>query len=95
MRVQIRELVPTNLDIAANRCSGQLADDVLNVEGGWSAILQVPRVRSEEEWALMLLGERDVLVQPGYFFDFESEAFLVVSLLTPSAIFEEGIRRLI
>ena len=52
-------------------------------------------MRSEEEWALYLLGEQDVLVQPGYFFDFESEAFLVVSLLTPRAVFEEGIRRLI
>ena len=69
--------------------------NVLNVEGGWSAILQVPRIRGEQEWALMLLSERDVLVQPGYFFDFESEAFLVVSLLTPPAVFEEGIRRLI
>jgi alanine-synthesizing transaminase len=43
----------------------------------------------------MLLSERDVLVQPGYFFDFESEAYLVVSLLTPAVVFEEGIRRLI
>ena len=43
----------------------------------------------------MLLGERDVLVQPGYFFDFESEAFLVVSLLTPRDVFEHGIRRII
>jgi hypothetical protein len=32
-----------------------------------------------------------VLVHPGYFFDFPSEAFLVVSLLTPPAEFREGI----
>jgi aspartate/methionine/tyrosine aminotransferase len=66
----------------------------LNVEGGWYATLQVPRVRSEEEWCLMLLRDHDVLVQPGFFFDFESEAYLVVSLLTEPAIFEEGIRRI-
>lgn len=67
---------------------------VLHVEGGWYAVLQVPRTRSEEEWALELLGQHDVLVQPGFFYDFESEAFLVVSLLTPPETFAEGLRRI-
>jgi alanine-synthesizing transaminase len=66
----------------------------MHVEGGWYAILQVPRTKSEEEWALDLLDRRDVLVQPGYYFDFESEAFLVLSLLTPPEIFAEGIERI-
>jgi alanine-synthesizing transaminase len=68
---------------------------VLNTEGGWSAILQVPRTGSEEEWAMILLGDRDVLVQPGFFYDFESEAFLVVSLLTEAATFTEGVSRIL
>jgi DNA-binding transcriptional MocR family regulator len=63
---------------------------LLEVEGGWYAILQVPRIRTEEEWTLHLLA-RGVLVQPGYFYDFESEAYLVVSLLTPEDVFERGI----
>lgn len=67
----------------------------MHVEGGWYAILQVPRTKGEEEWAIQLLDRRDVLVQPGYYFDFESEAFLVVSLLTPPDIFAEGVRRLL
>jgi len=57
-------------------------------------VVQVPRTRSEEEWCLALLRDHDVLVQPGFFFDFESEAFLVLSLLTGPAVFEEGVRRL-
>ena len=68
---------------------------VLNVEGGWYAVIEVPRVRTEEEWALDLLNRHDVLVQPGYFYDFEREAFLVVSLLTPEAVFDQGIGRLL
>ncbi len=64
------------------------------VEGGWYAVLQLPRVRTEEEWVLALLEQRNVLVQPGYFYDFPSEAFLVLSLLTPPAIFHEGLRRI-
>ena len=67
---------------------------LLEVEGGWYAILRAPRIRSEEEWTLMLL-DRGVLVQPGYFYDFEAEAYLVVSLLTPEARFREGIRRVL
>jgi aspartate/methionine/tyrosine aminotransferase len=56
--------------------------DVLPAEGGWSAVLSVPRSRGEEEWALALL-EAGVLVQPGYFFDFPNGAHLVVSMLGP------------
>jgi len=36
-----------------------------------------------------------VLVQPGFFYDFETEAFLVLSLLTEPEIFREGVRRLL
>jgi hypothetical protein len=34
-------------------------------------------------------------VQPGYFFDLCLGATLVVSLLTPPAVFDEGIARLV
>ena len=66
---------------------------LLNTEGGWCSVMQVPRTRSEEEWVLALLRDHDVLMQPGFFFDFESEAYLVVSLLTDPAQFEQGIAR--
>jgi len=68
---------------------------LLRVEGGWYAVLQIPRTRTEEEWTLKLLAECNVLVQPGFFYDFESEAFLVLSLLTESATFAEGVTRLL
>ncbi len=63
--------------------------DVLRSEGGWSAILSVPRSRSEEEWALALL-DAGVLVHPGYFFDFPEGAWLVVSLLPEPEQFARG-----
>jgi len=68
---------------------------VLKVDGGWNAILRVPRTRTEEEWCLDLLENASVLVQPGFFYDFESEAFLVLSLLTEPETFCEGVRRLL
>ena len=67
--------------------------EVLPVEGGWSAVLRVPRLQSDEELALELLAA-GVAVQPGYFFDFATDGYLVVSLLTPPDEFAEGVRRI-
>ena len=67
---------------------------VLNTEGGWCAVIQVARTRTEEQWTLDLLRDQNVLVQPGFFYDFETEAYLVVSLLTEPSLLQEGIRRL-
>ena len=52
--------------------------------------MSVPRSRSEEEWTLALL-EAGVLVHPGYFFDFPSGAFVVLSLLPEPAEFARGV----
>src|SRR6185295_14676258 len=35
---------------------------VLNTEGGWSAVIQVPRTRTENQWTLDLLRDQNVLV---------------------------------
>jgi len=68
---------------------------VLDLEGGWYATLRLPSTRSEEEWALDLLEHEGVYTHPGHFFDFESEPYLVVSLLTPEAEFREGVTRIV
>ena len=67
---------------------------LLEVEGGWYAIVRVPETRSDEEWALALVREAGVHVQPGYFFDMGRGAHLVLSLLTPQETFAEGARRI-
>jgi len=90
---RIRERTAANLAFARHALAGT-ALEILAVEGGWSITLRVPRVRTEEEWCLELLDRDNVLVQPGYFYDFETEAFLVASLLTAPAEFQEGIARI-
>lgn len=68
---------------------------LLKPEGGWYAVILVPSSHvSEEDLVLRLLEKEHVFVHPGYFFDFEEEGFLVVSLLPPSDIFQEGIKRI-
>jgi aspartate/methionine/tyrosine aminotransferase len=64
---------------------------VLHIEAGWYATVHVPRVRSEEDYVLALIEKHGVLVQPGFFYDFESEAFLILSLLTEPEIFRAGV----
>ncbi len=91
---QIRSRTAENLQFVRRALEGTKVN-LLNVEGGWYATLQIPRVRSEEEWTLELLERANVLVQPGYFYDFESEAFLVASLLTEPGIFQHGLRKLV
>jgi alanine-synthesizing transaminase len=91
---QIRERATANLAFARGALAGSAAN-ILAVEGGWYITLQVPRIRSEEEWTLVLLEHAGVLVQPGFFYDFETEAYLVISLLTAPEIFREGLTRLV
>jgi alanine-synthesizing transaminase len=90
---EIRARTFANLTTARKALAGSAAD-ILPVEGGWYIDIKVPRIRSEEEWVLELLSRENLLVQPGFFYDFESEAYLIASLLTEPAVFREGIGRL-
>jgi hypothetical protein len=44
---------------------------------------------------LSLLEEDGVIVHPGYFFDFETESYVVISLLVEPGEFEAGVRLLL
>lgn len=68
---------------------------LLASDGGWYAVVEVPASLTDEEWALALLEKDNVVVHPGYFFGFGREAFLVISLLPATDVFEEGVARLI
>jgi aspartate/methionine/tyrosine aminotransferase len=65
----------------------------LLIEGGWYAVLRVPVTKSDEELAIELIERAGVVVHPGHFYDFPQDGFLVVSLITPQAEFQEGIER--
>ena len=67
---------------------------ILKREGGWYAVLRLPDDCPDEELAVELLEKDDVLVHPGYFYDFPTGHFLVISLLTPLESFGTGASRL-
>jgi len=95
IRSTIKRRLAENLGAVRRRLHSGSACRLLGRDGGWSAVLQVPALVPEEDLVLALLAEEDVLVHPGYFFDFPREAYLILSLLPEPADFEEGLRRIL
>jgi len=87
---QLRERLRANVAELDRQLTGGCTR--LEIEGGWYAVLRVPAIRSDEDLAIELL-EDGVIVHPGHFYDFPSEAFLVVSLINEPEKFAEGVGR--
>jgi alanine-synthesizing transaminase len=64
-------------------------------EGGWYTIIEIDDAVSDEDRIRGLLEREHTLVHPGYFYEFDKEGIVVVSLLTPVETFRAGIDRLI
>jgi alanine-synthesizing transaminase len=93
VRRQIRERVVGNYETlkgAVPACGGC---EVLRAEGGWSAVIRMPHTAAEDEQVLRMLEDHQVLVHPGYFFDFPREGYFVVSLLAAPTVFHRAIGR--
>jgi alanine-synthesizing transaminase len=84
-----------NVKELARQLALQNTCEQLHQEGGWSAVLRVPAMQSDEQLAIDLLRIRNVLVHPGHFYDFPNDGYLIISLLTPPDEFREGIARLL
>jgi alanine-synthesizing transaminase len=92
---QLLERVHANLAELDRQLAGQKSCQRLKVDGGWYAVLRVPVTRSDEELAIELVRKKSVLVHPGHFYDFPSEGYLVLSLITAEGEFGEGIGRVL
>lgn len=89
-RLSLSSRLRSNL-AALEACLAGSAASVLQVEGGWYAVVRLPAVASEDEWVLGLLEREGVLSHPGYFYDFpEHPPMLVLSLLAPELVFAAG-----
>ena len=95
VRRVISERTMRNLDALKRAAAAAPAATLSIPEGGWYAALRLPAVRSSEEWALSLLEKDSVYVHPGSFFGFDNDAYLVLSLLTPPHVLDEGVRRIL
>jgi alanine-synthesizing transaminase len=95
IRGEILGRVRGNLARLRAALAGIPSAELLEPEAGWAAVIRVEGSGlDDEELALALLDRAGVLVHPGYFFDFASEDFLVLSLLPEPGRFAEGVGRL-
>ena len=92
---QLLERVHANLAELDRQLAQQKNCQRLSVDGGWYAVLRVPVTRSDEDLAIELVREKSVMVHPGHFYDFPSDGYLVLSLITKEEEFRTGTTRLI
>jgi aspartate/methionine/tyrosine aminotransferase len=91
MQAQIAARTAGNLAALRDREGvGVLQTGVLRVEAGWAAVLLL---RGWEAPARRLLAECGVVVHPGEFYGLGDARMVVVSLLTPEGVFQEGLER--
>jgi alanine-synthesizing transaminase len=93
IRRQLLDRVRANLAELDRQLAMQTLCQRLIVEGGWYAVLRVPVTQTDEELAIGLLGKKSVLVHPGHFYDFPTDGYLVLSLITLAEEFAEGITK--
>lgn len=86
---RIRERLLQNWNTLREVFPSKYCPEVL---GGWYAVVRLGD--DDEEITLRLLREKHVLVQPGFFFDFDEDGWVVMSLLQDPAIFKEAIQRI-
>lgn len=92
VRAQIQRRVRENYHCLERIAREHPSCTLLPAEAGWYSVVQVPATRPEETIVVDLLERTGILVHPGYFFDFEREAFLVVSLLPQPDVFSRAAR---
>jgi alanine-synthesizing transaminase len=91
IRAAILDRLRGNLAVLRAALAGLPAVELLAPDGGWSAVLRFSHPGSDEELVLDLLERTGVLVHPGYFFDFATDDFFVLSLLPEPDRFSAGI----
>jgi alanine-synthesizing transaminase len=94
-RAQVMARISANLEALDHQLSGQRLCARLAYQGGWTAVLRVPALESDEELAIALLKERALHVHPGHFYDFPQPGHLIVSLIVPTAEFAAGLGRIL
>ncbi|MBR4786093.1 MAG: pyridoxal phosphate-dependent aminotransferase [Fibrobacter sp.] len=86
---QVRERLLTNWNTLRQAFPSKYCPEVI---GGWYAAIRLGE--DDEQLTLELLQAQHVLVQPGFFFDFDEDGWVVVSLLQEPALFKEAVARM-
>lgn len=94
IRASIHARIRQNLETLREAVRRAPALTLHEPDGGWSVVVRVPAILSEEQWVLHLVEAHGVLVHPGFFFDLDTGVHLVISLLPLPEVFEMGVSRI-
>ena len=92
---QIQKRLEVNKQYLEDKIILSSSYELLQSEGGWYAVLKVPRIHTDDEWALLMLEKHGVLLHPGHFYNFKDAGHLVISLLPTPDVFQSGILKLL
>jgi aspartate/methionine/tyrosine aminotransferase len=95
VRAAIADRVRHNRERVAAALAPLARARLLPADGGWSALIELERGADEEEVVVRLAEVHGVLVQPGYYFDFDRGSYLVLSLLVAPDLMDRGLAALL
>lgn len=92
---QIRKQIQENIKLVQKKLNKQNEIEWYRPEGGWYMLLRLSEKWIDETFSIELLKEKAVYLFPGYMFDIKDERFIVISLIVPSNVLEEGLSRML
>jgi len=100
LRAQLLDRIRENRAYLQSQLCAKPAAELLHADAGWYAVLRLRRDSaasrsSDEDLAIQLLRNHHVLVHPGHFYDFPSDGYFVLSLITPTSDFCQGVQKLL
>lgn len=93
IKSQIIKRITSNYNFVRNHLANDSLNSVLNVEGGWYAIIKNYSQTDDEKRILFFLENYGVNMHPGYFYNFDSDGYLILSLIVKKSVFEKGVKK--
>jgi len=95
LQPQILERARQNWAALKAEASPGSSCELLEVEGGWYAVLKTKSDEPDDDLAIRLAREAGVLVHPGHFYDFSTDEHIVVSLITRTEELRAGAKKVL
>jgi alanine-synthesizing transaminase len=95
MNSQIMSRIKHNYESLLKYASDNTMFRIYKTEGGWNAIIKILSNDYNEEWSELLVRKDGIITQPGYFYDFQRNDCVVISLLVEAKLFRSGLEAII
>lgn len=94
VQAEVSARLSSNRATLQSICGGSSGLRCRPSHGGWTALLEIPRIMDEDAWVRVLSERAGIAVQPGYFYDLTDGGTLALSLLTDPHVFARGAQAL-